>query len=351
MKQLTMMLLALLFVITIAACGGTEAPVEESQSDSTPEQVEDTEAVETNEELTSMDIMLDWYPNAVHSYLYAALEQGFFEEEGLDVTIRFPANPTDPINLAATGAVTLGITYQPDVIMARAMDVPVVSIAAIVRSPLNHLMVMADSPIQTPGDLVGQSVGYPGIPVNIPILKTMVEADGGNFEEVNMVDVGFELGSSIVSERVDAVIGTYINHEYPVLKEQGHDIRYFNPIDFGVPSYYELVIVTNEETLAERKEDIEAFWRAATKGYELMKNEPAQSLDILFANQDQANFPLSRAVEDQSLEILLPKMEENGERFGSQTEDSWQEVITWLVEAGLVDEAPSAEEIFVNIVE
>ncbi|WP_209123670.1 ABC transporter substrate-binding protein [Alkalihalobacillus sp. BA299] len=346
MKKLSMFVLSLVTAFNLAACGADpqQEKLEETAGGDTPE-APDTE------ELTSIDIMLDWYPNAVHSYLYAALEEGYFEEEGLDVNIVFPANPTDPINLAASGGVTLGITYQPDVIMARTKDVPVVSIAAVVRSPLNHMMVMADSEIESPSDLEGKTVGYPGIPVNEPILKSMVEADGGDYEQVNLMDVGFELGSSIVSERVDAVIGTYINHEYPVLKHQGHDIRYFNPVDYGVPSYYELVIVTNEDNLEAKRDDIEAFWRAAVKGYEKMKNEPTESLDILFANQDQANFPLIREVEEQSLEILLSKMETETESFGSQSKESWQEVIDWLLAAGLIEEAPKVDTIFENITE
>ncbi|MDE5413169.1 ABC transporter substrate-binding protein [Alkalihalobacterium chitinilyticum] len=346
MKKLSMFVLSLATALSLVACGADDQ--QEENEEATAGNLPGT--AET-EELTSIDIMLDWYPNAVHSYLYAALEEGYFEEEGLDVKIVFPANPTDPINLAASGGVTLGITYQPDVIMARTKDVPVVSIAAIVRSPLNHMMVMADSDIESPSDLEGKTVGFPGIPVNEPILKTMVEADGGDYNQVNLMDVGFELGSSIVSERVDAVIGTYINHEYPVLKHQGHEIRYFNPIDYGVPAYYELVIVTNEDNLEEKREEIEAFWRAAVKGYEKMKNSPAESLDILFANQDQANFPLIREVEDQSLEILLSKMETENESFGSQTKESWQEVIDWLLSAGLIEEAPEVTTIFENITE
>ncbi len=44
--------------------------------------------------------MLDWYPNAVHSFIYAAIEKGYFKEEGVKVNIKFPSNPTDPLTLA-----------------------------------------------------------------------------------------------------------------------------------------------------------------------------------------------------------------------------------------------------------
>ena len=41
--------------------------------------------------------MLDWYPNAVHSFIYA-IEKGYFKEEGVKVNIKFPSNPTRSIN-------------------------------------------------------------------------------------------------------------------------------------------------------------------------------------------------------------------------------------------------------------
>ncbi|WP_280769184.1 ABC transporter substrate-binding protein [Salipaludibacillus daqingensis] len=306
---------------------------------------------ENGEELKEVQIMLDWYPNAVHSYLYVAEEMGYFEEEGLDVEIIFPTNPTDPINLAATGEVTLGITYQPDVITARNEDIPVVSVASIVRSPLNHIVYLNDEEIQSPKDLEGKKVGYPGIPVNEPLLETMVTEDGGDFGQVELIDVGFELGSSIVSERVDAVIGAYINHEVPVLEYQDHDVHYFNPVDYGVPSFYELVMVTNESQLEDNKPRIESFWNAAEKGYKYMKENPDDSLDILFRHEDQENFPLIREVEEDSLDILLSKMEREDEPFGSQFESSWEETINWLYEAGYIDEKPDTSDIFINFVE
>ena len=92
------------------------------------------------EENEKVSIMLDWYPNAVHSFLYVAEEKGYFEEEGIEFDIQFPANPTDPINLAAAGKVTMGITYQPDVIIAKTeQDIGIKSVGALVRSPLNHV--------------------------------------------------------------------------------------------------------------------------------------------------------------------------------------------------------------------
>ncbi len=305
---------------------------------------------ETSTQLKDVSIMLDWYPNALHTFLYVAKEKGYFAEEGVNLEIQYPANPTDPLNLAAAGKVTLGLYYQPDVIIARANEnIPVKSIASIVRAPLNHIVFMENSPIKSPKDLEGKTVGYPGIALNESLLKTMVENDGGDPSQVELVDVGFDLGASIVTEKVDAVIGTFINHEVPVLKQKGYETRNFNPVDYGVPAYSEVVLVTSDETLEKQKEEIEAFWRAAVKGYEFMKANPEEALQILLTNQDEANFPLITEVEKESLSILISMMESDQEPFGSQTTESWEEVPDWLKQSGLVKSDPGVEEMFMTL--
>lgn len=302
------------------------------------------------QDLAQVSVMLDWYPNAVHSYLYVAQEKGYFEQEGVKVEFLFPANPTDPIQLAAAGEITLGITYQPDVIMARAKGIPVKTVAAIVREPLNHI-VFLDQTLQSPAQLEGKRVGYPGIPVNESLLKTMVETSGGDFHQVELIDVGFDLGAALISGQADAIIGAYINHEVPVLKQQGYTVHTFNPVDYGVPPFYELVLVTSDTVWSEQEEIIRSFFRAAQKGYHYMKENPEESLDILLAHQDEAQFPLIREVEKESLTILLPKMEAAGAPFGSQRKEEWQTVINWLLESGFINEAPAVDEIFINLVE
>ena len=303
----------------------------------------------STDETNKVSIMLDWYPNAVHSYLYVAEEKGYFEEEGIDVEFQFPANPTDPLTLAASRKITMGLYYQPDVIMAKANeDIPVKAVAAIVREPLNHVVYRSDDPIKSPKELEGKQVGYPGIPINEALVKTVVEHDGGDYEQVEMINVEFELGSSLISEQVDAVSGMFVNHEVPLLRSEGYDVDFINPVDYGVPSYYEVVAVTSDETWEEEQESIEAFWRAARKGYDFMVENEEEALQILLDNQDEANFPLDKEVETESLNILLPKMESE-EGFGTQEKASWEETANWLKEYGLIEEVPNIDDIFVNI--
>ncbi|OAH53222.1 MULTISPECIES: ABC transporter substrate-binding protein [Bacillaceae] len=303
------------------------------------------------EKLKDVSIMLDWYPNAVHSFLYVADEKGYFKEEGIDLDIQFPANPTDPINLAASGQVTLGITYQPDVIVARTeQGVGVKSVGAIVREPLNRVVSLEESNIKSPKDLEGKTVGYTGIPLNESIVQTMVKEDGGDPSKVELIDIGFELNSTLISKKADAVVGAYINHEVPLLEFEGYPTANFDLTEYGVPSFYELIAVTSDKTWEEEPELIEAFWRAAEKGFDDMKANPDEALKILMDNQEKENFPLEEKVERESMKILLPMMTSD-KGFGYQEEKPWVDTANWMKESGLIKKDPNVEELFVNMPE
>ncbi|OXS77987.1 ABC transporter substrate-binding protein [Domibacillus enclensis] len=304
-----------------------------------------------SEEMQDVSLMLDWYPNAVHSFLYVAEEKGYFKEEGINLDIQFPANATDPIGMAASDQVTMAITYQPDVIVARTeQNVGVKSVGTIVREPLNRVVSLAESNIKSPKDLEGKTVGYTGIPLNESIVKTMVEEDGGDPSKVELVDVGFELNSTLISKRADAVVGAYINHEVPLLEFEGYQTANFDLTEYGVPSFYELIAVTSDKTWEENPELIQAFWRAAEKGFADMKANPDEALDILMANQETENFPLEEEVEKESMAILLPLME--GEQgFGYQEEEPWQETADWMKETGLIQNDPVIDDLYVNMPE
>ncbi|PIC77071.1 ABC transporter substrate-binding protein [Sporosarcina sp. P19] len=329
--------LSIIFLLVLlAGCNNDKSPA-------------DNEETPKNEK-KKVSIMLDWYPNAVHSYIYVAQEKGYFNEENVEVDIQFPANPTDPMNLTAAGKVTLGLYYQPDVILAQANeDIPVKAIASIVREPLNYTVMLEESSIQSPKDLEGKTIGYPGIPLNESLIKTMVTNDGGDYDKVNMIDVGFELESSLVSKRADAVTGTFINHEVPVMESKGFKTRYFNPVDYGVPNYSEIVLLTSDDTWDKEQDAIQAFWRAAQKGYEFMVEQPEEALDLLLSNQDQANFPLDKAIETESLNVLLPKMDTDGEAFGTLDETSWEEVRDWLHEMELIKTKPEVDDMILDV--
>lgn len=329
MRRLTAALLSLLLILSLAACSGSGSG---------------------SKELKQVSLVLDWYPNAVHSFIYVAQKEGYFKAEGLDVTIKMPAeNPTDGIKLVGSGKDTFALYYQPDVLMARSEGIPIVSVAAVVRQPLNAITAPVGTGISRPKDLEGKTVGYPSIPLNLNIVKTMVKADGGDPAKVKFQDIGWDLIPAVASKKVDAISGGYINHEFLMFQKEGHKVQYFSPKDFGVPNYYELVLITGEQTATKEMATIEAIWRALSKGFEKTKADPKAALDVLAASASK-EAPLDLEIETQSMAMLLPMMEAGGAKFGAQTEADWQKVLDWMTAQGVVKAGLKPADAFRNIV-
>ena len=333
----------------IAALALTGALVLSGCNGSTPAP---TTAADGGEELREISVVLDWYPNALHAFLYDAIEKGYFAEEGLKVNIQFPSNANDAMSLVAAGQAEIGLYYQQDVIIARAnQNVPVKSIGAVVQAPLNIVLSLKEKNITSPTDLVGKTVGYAGTELSEALIHSIMANVGADSSDVTMIDVGFDLMSSMTTGNVDATIGCLVNHEVPQMEEEGFEVNYFDLDDYGVPTYYEGVFLANDETIAQEPEMLQGFLRACAKGFDDMQADPDGVLQILLDNQNEENFPLSQTVEQQSMTTLLPLMETADASFLSQTEECWQENVDWLLSEGLIQSAPALEDLYVTLYE
>ena len=347
-RVLAILLAATMCVASVTGCGKQSA----DNSSEAGTEAEDNSAAETadtqtdNKDLREVNIVLDWYPNAIHTFLYTAIERGYFAEEGLDVKIHFPANDNDALALVAAGKAEIGMYYQQDVIQAVAnQGTGIKSIGAIVQSPLNVILSLKDKNITKPEDLVGKTIGYGGTVLSEALVKCMMENVGADASDVNMINVGFELMSSMTTGNVDATIGCLVNHEVPQLEEEGFDVNYFSVSGYGIPNYYEEVFLTNDDLLENEPEVVAGFLRAAKKGFDDFKADPDGCLAILMNNQNEENFPLTQSVEEQSCATLIPLMETEDAAFLTQTDECWQENIDWMLENQLIDKAVDVSDV------
>ena len=300
--------------------------------------------------LKELDVVLDWYPNALHAFLYVAIEKGYYEEEGLKVNIRFPSNANDAISLVAAGQADIGLYYQQDVIQARAQqDVPVKSIGAVVQGPLNIVLSLEEKGITSAEDLVGKTIGYAGTELSEALIRSIMQYVGADYSDVTMIDVGFDLMSSMTTGNVDATIGCLVNHEVPQMEEEGFSVNWFDLDDYGIPTYYEGIFLASDEAIANDSETLQAFLRASARGFADMKADPEAALATLLANQNAENFPLSETVERKSMGVLIPMMETADAAFLSQSDACWQENIDWMLDQGLIDAAVPLDDVRVNL--
>lgn len=313
----------------------------------------ETKKAETNTSLPleKISIVLDWYPNAVHTFLYEGIEKGYFQEEGLEVEILFPSNSNDAISLTAAGKADIGIYYQQDIILARANEkIPIRAIGTIVQEPISVVTSLKEKNILSPKDLLGKTIGYSGTMSEETTIIEMIKNSGGSIDDVNLINVGFDLMSAMTTGNVDATYGCFINHEIPALEEQGFEVNYFNLTEYGIPTYYSLVFVAGEKNLEQKSDAYTRFLRACQKGFQDMKQNPQEALNLLLENQNTENFPLSEYVEKRSFEILLPMMETENAPFLTQDKSIWQENIDWMEKTGMIQEKINVDDTIFNLI-
>ena len=325
--------------LLLSGCAGGQTAADDTTADGAGEQ-----------ELRELTVVLDWYPNALHAFLYQAEQAGYFAEEGLTVNIQSPAGVNDAMSMVAAGKADIGLYYQQDVIQARVeQDVPVKSIAAVVQAPLNIILSLKEKDITEPADLVGKTVGYAGTELSEALVHSIMQQSGQDPSSVELIDVGFDLMSSMVTGNVDATIGCLVNHEVPQMEKEGFEVNYFFPDDFGVPQYYEGIFLANDDMIENEPDVLAGFLRGCQKGFEDFKTDTDAVLQVLLDNQDESNFPLDPDVEKQSCQTLLPLMETADAAFLSQSEACWQQNIDWMYDEGLISSKPDVSEVMATI--
>ena len=297
-------------------------------------------------ERVSVSLALDWYPNSNHAGIYEAVRQGYFDEEGLDVNIYTPSDPSTILQTVGAGRDEFGINYQPDLLQARSEGIPVVAVTGIVQHPLNSIMTLTASGLTRPGDLRGKKIGHPGILSNEGMLETMLNFDGVDIEDVEMVNVGFDLVPALLGGRVDAVVGAYWTHESILIELEGHEVTVMRMEEWGVPDFYELVVVASEDTIANRSDVVQRFVNALSRGFESAIENPQKSIDALLEAADEGT--VNEELERQGVDLLAPLWTEGAPSFGWQEAERWTTLSAWMKGRGLVNADLDPNSAFTN---
>lgn len=326
-KKLLAGFLMVILVFTLAGCAKNDA------------------APEAKQELQKVRVLLDWVPNTNHTGLYVAKDKGYYEEEGLDVEIIQPS-AGGSADLIAAGQGEFGISYQEQVTFARTAEpsLPIKAIAAIIQHNTSGFASPVEKNITSPKDFEGKKYGGWGSPVEKAMLKALMEKEGADFSELEMVDIGATDFFAAVQNEVDF---TWIYYgwdgvaaevkDFPInfIKLQDVDPR----LDFYTP-----VIIAKEGLLQEQPELVKKFLRATTRGYEYAIEHPEDAVESLLKFAPE----IDREIAVASQKYLAEQYQADADRWGEMKEEIWRNYAEWLYEHDLIDKKLDAKEAFTN---
>jgi len=263
-------LLAVLAVLAlvVAACGG-EADGEGTDETSATTAAQNGDA--SGGDLTPVSLQLQWFAQAQFAGYYAAVAEGFYAEEGLDVTILEGAVDIVPQQVVATGGAEFGIAWVPKALVSNQEGAGLVNVGQVFQRSGTLMVSWADSGITEPADWAGKTVGNWGFG-NEYELTAAIEQFG--VEGVNLVSQNFDM-EGLLTRELDAAEAMIYNEYAQVLEAVNPDTgELYQPEDLNVIDFNEVgtamlqdSIWVTEDYVANNGDTIEAFLRGTFKGW------------------------------------------------------------------------------------
>jgi NitT/TauT family transport system substrate-binding protein len=293
-------------------------------------------------EPSDVTIAMGFIPNVQFAPVYVALEKGYFEEEGINVSLDYGME-TDILQLVGTNELRFAIGSGDQVALARANDLPVTYVVNWYDQFPVCIVSMASEGIEEPQDLTDKTVGIPALAGASYIgWLAFLEDVGLDAEAVNLQVVGYTQVASLVEDRVDAAV-CYAMNEPVQLSAQGYEIdvhyleRYTSLVSNG--------LITNEQTIENEPELVGGVVRAFLRGLADTVRDPEEAFETsreAIPEMDAEAAELQRRVLQESIRFW------HAEKLGWSEAEDWQEMVAFMETLGLVPEGLDPNVLFTN---
>lgn len=300
-------------------------------------------------EKASVKLILKWVPQAQFAGYFVALEKGFYEEEGLDVTI-LPGGP-DIVGeqQVASGAADIGIDWVASLLPHQEQGLPLVQIAQIYQNSGLQLVTKKTSGINSPADLKGKKVGswMGGNEFEILALFEKYQLDPS--KDLEFIKQGFTMDQFLSGELDAASAMTY--NEYHVVLEQGVPASDLSVIDMNTEGVAMLQdnLFANKDWLADNKETAAKFVRASIKGWkEAIANQEA-AVDMVMKHAEEGSSTREHQLTMmQEVAKLVAPQGFDIERIGFTDDAKFKQTADIALQFGIIKKEANLKEAYTN---
>jgi putative hydroxymethylpyrimidine transport system substrate-binding protein len=259
-----------------------------------------------------------------------------------------PSSAADPLKLVGLGKADLAISYEPELFYGQQAHLPVTAVAAIIPVPLNGLIVSPKLGITSLCQIRGHSVGFAGVPSDYAFYSTLLHTCHLTPKQVPDQAVGYNLVPSILSGKVDSIIGGYRNVEaIQISQEMKRKATDFPADQLGVPAYDELVLVASTSRLRTDPgyaSAVRRFVAAFLAGSSAAVQNPGAATTVMQGASQYSPAFLKASVPD-TLKLLG---QHGGMPIGCLDLAAWRDFGTWLKAHKLVTGTPDAAAVMTN---
>jgi NitT/TauT family transport system substrate-binding protein len=303
--------------LVLAGCAGSDSPAAEQNEDGT----------------TAVTLMLNWYPYGEHAPFYYGVEQGIFEEHGIDLTIEAGQGSTKTAQAVGQGQIDFGWADTPAV-MANIDK----GVGVFLQTTPSAVQVFADSGIETPQDLKGKTIAVSAGDAPTTTFPLYLEAVGLQESDVTQqnLDPAGKI-AALLSDKVDGLIGFAHDQGPTIANQSGREMTYLRYSDAGL-NFFSNGLIASGKTIDSNPELVDALVQATSEAFAAATDDPAAAVAAMEGKDPQ--MPVAEVLQGQWEETikLLETDATAGSVPGTNDAADWEATIEVLSGAGLTAE-------------
>lgn len=263
---------------------------------------------------------------------YVAEASGYFEDEGVDVTLRHHGAQESLFGAIMAGEETVIVSGSDEMLQAHSGGVELVTTGVLYQEYPAVLIVPEDSEIQEVADIRGRNVGLPGpFGENWFALLAWMDREDLTEDDLTISSIGFTQQAALMAGNVDAVVG-FSNNDLVQFQLAGFPVR---AIDSGELPLVGIGIGAMRETVDTRAADLAAVNRAVARALADIIADPEAAVALSIENQPDLAVTTDAERALTTLEATVPLY---GDGSLAVDAELWPEMYAFMVEAGLAEE-------------
>lgn len=317
--------------LALTACSAAEAPAGGSTADG---------------ELTKVTLMLNWYPYGEHAPFYYGVDEGIFEEHGIDLTIKAGQGSTKTVQAAGQGQIDFGWADTPAVLANIDKGVKVKSVGVFLQTTPSAVQVFADSGIESVKDLKGKTIAVSAGDAPTTTFPAYLEAAGLSTTDVTQqnLDAAGKV-AAMLSGQVDGLIGFAHDQGPTIAEKSGKEVNYLRYSDEGL-NFFSNGLIAHTDTIANKADLVKDMVAATSESFAAAAEDPESAVAAMDGKDPQ--LPSGEVLLEQwkqTIKLLTTKNTE-GEAPGINSAEDWESTITVLSDAGLLTDAGDVDSYF-----
>ena len=301
--------------------------------------------------MRGFELALDWTPNTNHLGVYVARAEGYYEDAGLDVTVRSPADDgyeTTPAKRVATGESTVAIAPSESAISYNTHpEYPSLrSVAAVCQRDTSAIVALGDSDVDRPAALDGRTYASYDARFEDDIVRQLVRNDGGEGDIDIVTPPKLGIPNTLLDGDADAT-WVFMPWEGLLAERDGVSLTPFYLDEYDVPYGYTPTMLARPETLEDDAADLAAFLEATARGYEDAAADPEAAAAALQESAEGPNLDDREFLEESARRLADTFLTDDG-RWGVMEHERWAVFVDWLAGEEILtslegDHIPAAE--------